>query len=48
MDREQQMRNEIQRLQTALREIIDLHGTEEHPRHECTKMANIARDVLDV
>jgi len=31
----------------ALEAIVALHGSKEHPRHEATAMANIARAVLD-
>ena len=36
----------IRNLIDALQKIVALHGTKEHPRHECTHMANIARDAL--
>lgn len=35
------------RLRDALEKIVDLHGSEEHTRHECTKMANVAREALE-
>ena len=37
----------VHNLTSALQKIIALHGTEEQPRHECTKMANIARNALN-
>lgn len=34
-------------MQIALNRIADLHGSEDMPRHECCKMANIARKALE-
>ena len=37
----------LKRYQSALTKIVDCHGTHEILRHECLKMANLARAALE-
>jgi len=37
----------LKQYQTALTEIVDCHGTHDILRHECLKMANLARNALE-
>jgi len=39
--------SQLRQYENALKEIIETHGTYDLPRHECTKMANIARQVIE-
>ena len=37
----------LKRYEKALAEIVACHGTHDILRHECTKMANLARNALE-
>ena len=39
--------SQLRQYENALEEIIETHGTHDLPRHECTKMANIARQAIE-
>jgi len=39
--------SQLRQYENALKEIIETHGTYDLPRHECTKMANIARQAIE-
>jgi len=38
----------LKRYEAALKDIVELHGSFDIPRHECTAMANRARSALEV
>ena len=44
---EDAVKRKLKRYQTALKEIVDCHGTHYYRRHECAKMAHLARTALD-